>query len=102
MPNTAKIIKIAKPLYHLIVLITVLIVVSSAMDLVAPILSKSIVDQIVANIQHQNGSYTTLIWLIIIAFLANLTGVIIAGISDRIGDHFSGRLRKLLTEKFYE
>lgn len=102
MPNTTKIIKIAKPLYYLVAIIAFLIVVSSALELVAPILSKSIVDQIVANIQGDKGNYNFLVVLIVLAFAANLGSAVIAGVSDRLGDHFAGLLRKLLTEKFYD
>lgn len=102
MKNIFKIVKLSKPLYGLIILLGILILVSSLLQLVAPILSKSIVDQIVAKIQLNQGSSERLIFLIVIAFGANLLSLIISTISDRMGDHFAGRLRKFLTEKFYD
>ncbi len=101
MKNILKIIKISKPLYHLLVVIAVLILVTAALDLVAPILFKYIVDEIVASISQNRGNLQTLIILIGLSFASNLTGIILSGVSDRMGDHTAGRLRKLLTEQFY-
>jgi ATP-binding cassette subfamily B protein len=102
MQNVYKIIKLAKPLHTLFYTISFLIVVSSALELVAPILSKSIVDEIVAKIEGHSPSIDRLLFLIVIAFLASLLANTISVITNRLGDHFSGKLRKYLTEKFYE
>lgn len=102
MQNIVKIIKIAKPLYSLITIIAVLIVFGAALDLVTPIISKFIVDNIVTNLQHKGGSYSNLIFLIALTFGISLLSIISTTISDRLGDHFAGNLRKFLTEKFYE
>jgi len=101
MKNILRIIKIAKPLWNLVGIIASLILVGSALELIAPILSKFIVDEIVAQIQNKSGNLQTLITLIGLAFVTSLLGIIISGISNRLGDHFSGKLRKFLTEKFY-
>ena len=79
----------------------VLIVASSMIDLVAPLLSKGIVDQIVAQVQGKNGDIGKLTVLIAITFIMNFLGVLLTSISDRMGDHLAGRMRKFLTEKFY-
>src|SRR5882762_1961857 len=102
MKNIFKIIKISKPLHPLAVLIAILILVSSVLSLIAPILSKFIVDQIVLKTQNKGGNINTLITLILLALGANLLGLTVTTISDRLGDHFAGRLRKFLTEKFYD
>lgn len=101
MKNIFKIIKIAKPLYGLVYLIVLLIVASAALELVAPILSKNIIDEVVLKIKGIGGSTDKITFLIALAFGANLLGIVFSGISDRLGDHFSGRLQKYLTEKFY-
>ena len=44
----------------------------------------------------------TLIELVLLAFGTNIAGLIVSIISDRIGDHFSGELKRFLTEKFYD
>ncbi len=102
MKNIYKIIKISKPLHKLVLLIGFLILISSALQLVAPLLSKFIVDDITAKLSGHNSSLSHLITLIVAAFAANLLGVLINVVSDRIGDHFAGRLRQFLTEKFYD
>jgi len=89
-------------LHRLMIILAILILVSSLLQLVAPILSKSIVDEIVGKIQLNKGSTERLIVLIIIAFVANFLSLAINTISDRLGDHFAGKLRKFLTEKFYD
>ncbi|HVZ67035.1 MAG TPA: ABC transporter ATP-binding protein [Patescibacteria group bacterium] len=102
MKNIVKIIKISKPLHWLVILIGCLIVLSSVLELVAPILSKSIVDVITSKLSGHPADLARLIELIVIAFLANLAGIIVGSISDRLGDHFAGELRRFLTEKFYD
>jgi ATP-binding cassette subfamily B protein len=82
--------------------LAVLILVSSSLQLVAPLLSKFIVDEIVAKVQGHGGDSARLILLIVIALCTNLISLAISTVSARIGDHFSGRLRKFLTEKFYD
>lgn len=43
-----------------------------------------------------------LITLILISFAINIANAILVSASNRIGDHFSGRLRQFLTERFYD
>lgn len=102
MGNILKIIQIARPLYFLVGVIAVLIVVSSAVELVAPILTKYIVDDIVAQVNSKSGNIAHLIFLIMAAFVAGLVGIILTSISNRLGDRLAGELRSFLTEKFYD
>jgi ATP-binding cassette subfamily B protein len=102
MQNIIRIIRISKPLHHLVWLIGFLILFSSLLQLVAPLLSKFIVDEIVSQVQTNGGDLGRLILLIIISFVMNLFGLMTNTVSDRIGDHFGGRIRKFLTEKFYD
>lgn len=102
MKNIARIIQISKPLHHLVILLTVLIIISSLLSLAAPILSKFIVDEIVAKVQGKGGDVNRLFLLIGISFVMNFLGIVMTSVSERIGDHFQGRLRKFLTEAFYD
>jgi len=102
MKNLIKLIKISKPLHHLVIIISLLILFSATLALAAPILSKFIVDEIVLRVSGKGGDVNRLILLIVIAFGINLLGLITTTISDRVGDHFAGRLRQFLTEKFYD
>ena len=102
MQNIFKIVKLSRPLYHLVGILAGLILLSAVLQLIAPLFSKFIVDEIVRQLQGKGGNVSYLILLIVIAFASNLLGLITSTISDRIGDHFSGRIRKFLTEKYYD
>ena len=101
MKNILKIFKVAGPLKHLIYLITVLILISAVLELVAPILSKYIVDEIVLQIQTGTGDMQKLLLLIAGGFVISLIGISLSSLGERAGDHFAGRLQKHLTEIFY-
>ncbi len=101
MKNIGKIIKISKPLYKLFLILSVLILSTAIIDLISPIISKFIIDEIVNQIQNDDGNFRKLIILIAVSFAVNILSVTISAVSERIGDHTAGRLRKFLTEKFY-
>jgi ATP-binding cassette subfamily B protein len=101
MKNILKVIKISKPLHHLVLILSVLIVINALINLIVPIFSKFIVDQIVAKIQHKGGSLQDLAMLIGTVFILQVIGTVLVAVSERLGDHFAGRLRQFLTEKFY-
>ena len=86
----------------MVIIIGVLIFISSLLQLATPILSKSIVDEITAKLDGQNRDIASLIILIFAAFIANLLGVAVSTVSNRLGDHFAGKIRQFLTEKFYD
>lgn len=102
MGNIIKIIQISKPLHKLVALIATLIVTGSLIELVPPILSKFIVDNIVDQLSNKGGSLSELVLLIVLGFVLSVFGQIITSISERLGDHFAGKLSKFLTEKFYD
>lgn len=102
MKNIWKIITISKPLHPLAITIAVLIVISATLQLFAAILSKFIVDQIVAQVEGTGGNLNTLIFLVSLAFAISLVSLVTTVISNRLGDHFAGKLQKFLTEKFYD
>lgn len=101
MKNIGRIIGIAKPLYGVLIIIGFLIVTGAALDLAGPLVSKLIVDQIVAQISNKTGDFNQLALLIGLTFLLSFLGIVTQTVSDRLGDHFAGAIKKLLTEKFY-
>lgn len=101
MKYIGKIIAICKPLYPLLFTIAILILVTALIELVAPILSKYIVDEIVAQVNNKGGRINTLSFLIAVAFLMNLLGTILRVATNRLGDHLAGKMKKFLTETFY-
>lgn len=101
MKNILRVIHISKPLYRLIAVIGGLILLTSLLDLISPILSKFIVDEIVLNIRNKDGNIEKLAFLIGLAFAISFVSLILTTLSNRLGDHFAGKLRRFLTEKFY-
>jgi len=102
MKNILKIIQISKPLHSIAFVIAGLIVLSSLLELSTPILSKFIVDEIVRQVSSNEGNLNILIMLIALTFVISIFGLLIMVITERIGDHFAGELKKFLTEKFYD
>ncbi|MFA6004931.1 MAG: ABC transporter ATP-binding protein [Patescibacteria group bacterium] len=101
MKNIAKIIQISEPLYHLIAALALLIVVGGVVEMIAPLLSKLVIDQIVLQIKSSSGNLGAVSLLIVIAFAASFLGMTISIANERLGDHFAGKLRKFLTDMFY-
>lgn len=79
-----------------------LILFNALIEQLVPILSKYIVDEIVAQTTSQDGNLNRLYLLIGISFAASFIRIVVGSVSERLGDHFSGRLRQFLTEKFYD
>lgn len=102
MKNIIRILRISKPLHHILIGLAILILFQSMLALATPLLFKSIVDEIVRQVQQKTGDLYTLILLIVAAFAINLLQLVLTVISERLGDHFAGRIRKFLTEIFYD
>lgn len=102
MHNILKIIKISKPLHGLAGIIGLLIFLGAALELVSPIISKFIVDEIVEQAKNKSGDITHLIFLILLTLLVSLISLVLTTTSNRLGDHFAGKLWKFLTERFYD
>lgn len=101
MKNILRILQISKPLHVLFSIIAVLIVITAAVELIAPVLSKYIVDEIISKLQGKQANLSSLFFFIALSFAANLLSLILTTLSNRLGDHFGGKLRKFLTELFY-
>ena len=101
MRNIGKVIKISKPLHGLVMVLSVLILFSAVLELAAPLISKFIVDEIVSQLKNKGGNLNNLFFFIILSFVLSLISVVLTTISDRLGDHFAGKLRQFMTEKFY-
>ena len=102
MKNILRIIKIAKPIHRLLFLLCFLILSTAVLQQLTPILMKFMVDEIMAQIQTQSGNMTRLGWLIGISFSISIINNVVSSISNRIGDHVSGKMRLYLTGKFYD
>lgn len=101
MKNIFKVLKLAKPFHYLFAIISVIIIVSTALTLVAPFITKLIVDQIEEQIKTGNGDLQRLYVLIGVLFLSSILAIIFDSLNQRVGDYTRGRMGKFLTEKFY-
>jgi ATP-binding cassette subfamily B protein len=102
MKNIINIFKLARPMYGIIGFIAFLILTTSILDLITPIISKSIVDEIVKHISTKNGSLNSLTFLIALSFGISIASLILTTWSDRLGDLLAAKMRKFLTETFYD
>ncbi|KKU92178.1 MAG: ABC transporter-related protein [Microgenomates group bacterium GW2011_GWA1_48_10] len=102
MKNIVRIIVISKPLHRILTGLALLILIGVGLDLAVPLISKLIVDEIVAKVSGGSGDNFKLFFFIGAIFVLSILRVALTAISERIGDHFAGRLRQLLTEKFYD
>ncbi|MEI6532408.1 MAG: ABC transporter ATP-binding protein [Candidatus Roizmanbacteria bacterium] len=102
MKNILKIIRLAKPLYSQMILIAFLIVTSALTELVTPLFLKTIVDAVMLHISTKVNNLDTILWLIVQMFGLGFAGVCITALSSRLGDNLSGKMRKFLTEHYYQ
>jgi ATP-binding cassette subfamily B protein len=102
MKNIFRLIKISKPLHKWVYTIIALSVLTSILSQIIPVVSKFAIDEIQKQISTADGSRDTLFILIGIGFALSLISVALRSISQRIGDHFGGELRRFLIAKFYD
>ncbi|HEX9804755.1 MAG TPA: ABC transporter transmembrane domain-containing protein, partial [Candidatus Dojkabacteria bacterium] len=102
MKNITKIIKLSKPLQGVLGTIAFLVFFNAVLQQVFPVITKFMVDEIESQIKTEDGDLSRLMILVGIGFAIQMFGTVLESISNRLGDHFAGRLRKFLTEKFYD
>ncbi len=101
MRNIVRIISVSKPLHGILAGLSLLILIGACLDLAVPLVSKLIIDEVVAGTTNQVGNLTKLFLLIGLTFGLTVLRTIDTAVAERVGDHFAGRLRQLLTERFY-
>ncbi|MDP3982831.1 MAG: ABC transporter ATP-binding protein [bacterium] len=102
MNSIFRIIKIARPFHKLIYILSLLILVSSLIDVSASVLIKFVIDELERQLTTGSGSLAKAVNLLALMFALNTISVIIEAVSLRIGDYTNGRIGKYLTEKFYK
>jgi ATP-binding cassette subfamily B protein len=102
MKNILKILKLSKPLHGLMIVIVLITITGSLFEIVTPLLSGKILDEVIAQVGNVDKSYTTLIYLLSYSLLATIFYLIARSVGQRLGDHLAGKIRKFLTEIFYD
>jgi len=109
MKNIGKIIRLAKPLRGIFYVITIIITLGALVDLAMPILLKIAVDAVTKQgVQFKSMNdlwrypFSYALGLLVVMYVFNLLSQALSNISSRLGDHYAGKLRKFLTETFFE
>lgn len=102
MPNVWRIVRIARPLKRWFVVISVMVLLASAISQGVPIVFKFIVDEIENQLVSGDGDLNYLYSLIALSFGLAVMSVFLEAINQRMGDYIASRLRKFLVEEFYQ
>ena len=102
MKHILDLLKIARPFHKYLILLSVLIIISSVLDLSGTVVMKFVVDEIEKQVRDQTGDLPRIYLLLAIMFGFSLSGMIINIFNMRIGDYVGGRIGRYLTEKFYQ
>jgi ATP-binding cassette subfamily B protein len=100
--NIFKIIWVSRPHHRLFFILCAIVVAGAAMELVVPIISKSIVDEIVKKIQSPSHPITTLVELVFLSFAVSVATSAVQSVGNRTGSLFADRIKTYLTRMFYE
>ncbi|MBI2616936.1 ABC transporter ATP-binding protein [Candidatus Gottesmanbacteria bacterium] len=101
MGSIFKIISFTKHLWKWYLYMGFFVVLTSLLSLVAPILSKDIVDIIVAKISGTNVNFSQFYFLLAAIIATDIAITFLTAFSQWIGDRLSVRLQTYLSEKFY-
>lgn len=101
MRNIFKLIKLAKAYHKYFYLILIIIVGTTALELVSPYIIKLIVDQIELQITKGTGDLQRLYTLIGVLFVSSFLAIIFEALNQRLGDYTQARVGKYLMEHFY-
>lgn len=101
MKNIFKILSLSKPLHGLMILIIFISIIGAAFEIVTPLLSGQILDEVIKQASNENKETSQLVTLLVISFFSMVVYLIARTLTQRLGDHLSGKIRKYLTEIFY-
>lgn len=102
MKNIVRILRLSKPLHKLLAFLSVLILLVSLLELSIPFFAKAAVDEVSLKLTNTGGDLNKLVVILVAGFGVTILQNVLLSVSNRLGDHFAGRIRKFLTERFYE
>ncbi len=102
MRNIFKIIKLSKPLHGLMLLIIVIVILGTLFEIVTPLLSGKILDEVIRQSTNQTKEFSKLFTLLALSLSSIIIYLALRSLGQRLGDHLSGKIRKFLTEIFYD
>lgn len=102
MKDFTKIIRFSKKLKWYYLGSAFFVIVISLLGQIQPFLIKGITDILVAQSKGQNGSYTTIMLLVLAVALIGILTTVLSNISGYIGDMLSVKLNTLLSQSYYD
>lgn len=102
MKNIIAILRLSRSLYPIMIAILVIIITGVGFEIVTPLLSGRVLDEVVKQAGNANRTYNDIFFLLGISLAASLFAIVLRSVGQRLGDHLAGRIRKLLTEIFYD
>lgn len=101
MKNIFKILKLSRPMHPLMAVIILFSIFGAVFEIVTPILSGYILDEVIFQTSLAEKNYTPLIQLLTISFITTIVFLFSRSITQRLGDLLAARIRKHLTVIFY-
>lgn len=97
-----KIISFTKHLWKWYLFMGIFVILTSLLSLVAPILTKQIVDIIVAKIQGADVNFSKFYFLLAMVIFTDVFITVLTAFAQWIGDKLAVRLQTFLSEKYYK
>ncbi len=97
-----KIISFTRRFWKWYLVMAFFIITVSLLSLAGPLLSKQIVDIIVAKVTHKTVDLSRLYWILGFIVFADVSISVLNAVGQWIGDLFTVRLQTYLSTKFYE
>lgn len=102
MKELTRLFTYAKNLRRYVILIAVSSIITSLLAMVMPFVIKFATDHVVEIVSGKTSDQTILFWLIGGLVLAQAINVVISSISGYFGDIFAIKMRRQLSERYYE
>ncbi len=97
-----KIIQATKSLWPFYLTGSILVIVTSLLNLANPLINKQIVDLIIANIENGTNNWDKLVWFLALIIVIDLFSTVLSSFSGLLGDRLGARLNTVLTTRFYK
>lgn len=102
MKSLWKIIVFTRYMWRWYAVAAAAVIIGALLTMATPLLSKSVVDQVVAQLQNQQGSVDQIIWLMGLMLVVQVAQIMVESTGGWIGDMIEVKLRIYLSSIFYK
>lgn len=102
MKEITRLFSYTKQLRHYMVVVTLGSVIMALLGMATPILIKFATDAITSAMAHKSADMTLIFWLVVGLGIANVLSAILSDVSGYVGDQLAIRLRRQLSEQYYQ